>query len=114
MVLPVVKFGTPVLRQKGARIEAITPAIKTIAPIRFVFCGTSCFIYSRDVSVREWLHRIFSLLSWLDADAAVVFQNGKMHFLDTSAACGAQGCVQFVVRQFFALHYIREQFAIVN
>src|SRR6266853_1914036 len=30
MVLPVVKFGTPVLRQKGARIEAITPAIKKL------------------------------------------------------------------------------------
>src|SRR5258705_629390 len=30
MVLPVVKFGTPVLRQKGARIEAITPAIKQL------------------------------------------------------------------------------------
>jgi peptide deformylase len=27
MVLPVVKFGTPVLRQKGARIDAITPEI---------------------------------------------------------------------------------------
>jgi peptide deformylase len=30
MVLPVVKFGTPVLRQKGARIEAISPAIKKL------------------------------------------------------------------------------------
>lgn len=27
MILPIVKFGHPVLRQKGARIEAITPAI---------------------------------------------------------------------------------------
>src|SRR6266568_3895832 len=30
MILPVVKFGTPVLRQKGARIEAITPPIKKL------------------------------------------------------------------------------------
>lgn len=30
MVLPVVKYGTPVLRQKGARIEHITPAIKKL------------------------------------------------------------------------------------
>jgi peptide deformylase len=30
MVLPVVKYGTPVLRKKGARIEAITPAIKKL------------------------------------------------------------------------------------
>src|SRR5882757_9017712 len=30
MVLPVVKFGTPVLRQKGARIETITPTIKKL------------------------------------------------------------------------------------
>jgi peptide deformylase len=30
MVLPVVKFGTPVLRQKGARIEAVTPTIKKL------------------------------------------------------------------------------------
>src|SRR5215510_3635194 len=27
MVLPVVKFGTPVLRQKGSRIETVTPTI---------------------------------------------------------------------------------------
>ncbi len=30
MVLPVVKYGTPVLRKKGARVEAITPAIKKL------------------------------------------------------------------------------------
>ena len=30
MILPVVKFGTPVLRQKGARIESITPTIKKL------------------------------------------------------------------------------------
>ena len=30
MVLEVVKYGHPVLRQKGARIEAITPAIKSL------------------------------------------------------------------------------------
>jgi peptide deformylase len=31
MPLDVVKYGTPVLRQKGARIESITPAIKKLA-----------------------------------------------------------------------------------
>lgn len=30
MVLKVVKYGTPVLRQKGARIEAVTPAVKKL------------------------------------------------------------------------------------
>ena len=30
MVLPVVMYGTPVLRQKGARIETITPTIKKL------------------------------------------------------------------------------------
>ena len=30
MVLEVVKFGHPVLRQKGARVESITPAIKKL------------------------------------------------------------------------------------
>src|SRR6266699_2261130 len=55
-----------------------------------------------------------SFLSWLHADDAVVFQNGEMHFLDTSAASGAQRCVQFVVLQFFALHVLSEQFAVVN
>ena len=30
MVLPVVKYGTPVLRQKGARIEAVTPTIQQL------------------------------------------------------------------------------------
>ena len=31
MILEVVKYGHPVLRQKGARIEAVTPAIRTLA-----------------------------------------------------------------------------------
>ena len=31
MPLVVVKYGTPVLRQKGARIESVTPAIKKLA-----------------------------------------------------------------------------------
>jgi peptide deformylase len=31
MPLTVVKYGTPVLRQKGARVEVITPAIKQFA-----------------------------------------------------------------------------------
>ena len=31
MPLTVVKYGTPVLRQKGARIDSITPAIKKLA-----------------------------------------------------------------------------------
>ena len=30
MMLTVVKFGTPVLRQKGARVEAVTPTIKKL------------------------------------------------------------------------------------
>ena len=30
MVLPVVKYGTPVLRQKGAPVETITPTIKKL------------------------------------------------------------------------------------
>jgi peptide deformylase len=30
MVLPIVKYGDPVLRQKGARIEQITPEIKQL------------------------------------------------------------------------------------
>src|SRR5437588_5667712 len=30
MILPVVKYGTPILRQKGARIDAVTPAIKKL------------------------------------------------------------------------------------
>jgi peptide deformylase len=30
MILPVVKFGTPVLRAKGARIETVTPTIKRL------------------------------------------------------------------------------------
>ena len=35
MILPVVKFGHPVLRQKGARIEKITPAIKKLVADMF-------------------------------------------------------------------------------
>ena len=31
MPLVVVKYGTPVLRQKGARIETVTPAVKQLA-----------------------------------------------------------------------------------
>lgn len=30
MILPVVKFGTPVLRQKGARVESVTPTIQKL------------------------------------------------------------------------------------
>jgi peptide deformylase len=30
MILPVIKFGTPVLRQKGSRVETVTPAIKKL------------------------------------------------------------------------------------
>src|SRR5258708_38372873 len=30
MIFPVVKYGTPILRQKGARIDAVTPAIKKL------------------------------------------------------------------------------------
>jgi len=30
MVLPVVKYGTPVLRQKGARVESLTPNIQQL------------------------------------------------------------------------------------
>ena len=30
MILPIVKYGHPVLRQKGARIETITPEIKQL------------------------------------------------------------------------------------
>ncbi len=30
MILPVVKYGTPVLRQKGARVETVTPTIKKL------------------------------------------------------------------------------------
>jgi peptide deformylase len=35
MILPVVKFGTPVLRQKGATIDAITPTIKKLVADMF-------------------------------------------------------------------------------
>jgi len=35
MILDVVKYGHPVLRQKGARIEAITPAIKKLTADMF-------------------------------------------------------------------------------
>src|SRR5208282_3118591 len=30
MILPVIKYGHPALRQKGARIEAVTPEIKKL------------------------------------------------------------------------------------
>jgi len=30
MILPVVKFGTPVLRAKGARVESITPTVRKL------------------------------------------------------------------------------------
>ncbi len=35
MILPVVKFGTPVLRQKGALIEKVTPEIKKLVEDMF-------------------------------------------------------------------------------
>lgn len=30
MILPIVKFGTPVLRAKGARVESITPTVRKL------------------------------------------------------------------------------------
>jgi peptide deformylase len=30
MILPVVKYGTPVLRQKGVRVETVTPTVKKL------------------------------------------------------------------------------------
>ena len=30
MVLPILKYGHPVLRQKGARVETVTPAIRQL------------------------------------------------------------------------------------
>ena len=30
MILPIVQYGHPVLRQKGARVERITPAIQRL------------------------------------------------------------------------------------
>lgn len=30
MVLPIVKYGTPILRKKGARVEAITPDVRQL------------------------------------------------------------------------------------
>src|SRR5213593_1873306 len=30
MLLPIVQYGTPVLRQKGARIDGVTPTIKRL------------------------------------------------------------------------------------
>src|SRR5258708_25581528 len=30
MILPVVKFGTPVLRQKGVRVDSITPVVRKL------------------------------------------------------------------------------------
>ena len=36
MILTVVKYGTPVLRQKGARVETITPTIKKLIADMFV------------------------------------------------------------------------------
>ena len=35
MILTVVKYGTPVLRQKGAKVETVTPAIKTLVADMF-------------------------------------------------------------------------------
>src|SRR5215831_19957801 len=35
MILSVVKFGTPILRAKGARIDSITPTIKKLAADMF-------------------------------------------------------------------------------
>lgn len=35
MILPVVKFGTPVLRQKGKKVESITPTIKKLVADMF-------------------------------------------------------------------------------
>ena len=71
MILPVVKYGSPVLRQKGAQIESISPEIKQLIAVvlrhRLEHIGDELFDFWRNA---------FNLGALLAEDGGAVFDDG--------------------------------------
>jgi peptide deformylase len=110
VVLPIVKYGTPVLRHKGARIEAVTPTIQKLAAdmleTMYVFKGIGLAaqqvgraVQLTVVDVREATDRPSSLeLDGQPADVAGFMPLVLINPEITPAAkpvAGTEGCLSF-------------------
>ena len=111
MPLIVVKYGTPVLRQKGARIESITPAIKKLAVdmIETMYANKGIGLAAQQVShalqltvidVRGVTDRPSSLeLKGQPADVdgfmPLVLINPEVKPVGQQQATGPEGCLSF-------------------
>ena len=110
MVLTVVKYGTPVLRQKGARIETVTPAIgKLIADmLDTMYAHKGIGLAAQQVGVPIQLtvidvRGITDRPSWLEVDGqrADVAQSMPLVLLNPRATPvgepvpGPEGCLSF-------------------
>ena len=110
MILPIVKYGTPVLRRKGARVESITPTIQKLAAdmieTMYTFKGiglaaqqVGLAVQVTVIDVREVTDRPSSLeLEGRPADVAdfmpLVLINPEITPAGQPVA-GAEGCLSF-------------------
>ena len=110
MLLTVVRYGTPVLRQKGARIEAVTPTIKKLIGDMFetMYAHKGVGLAAQQVGlalqltvldVRGVIDRPSSLeLRGVPVDVAefmpVVLMNPKVTAVGKPVA-GPEGCLSF-------------------
>ncbi len=110
MILPIVKYGTPILRRKGARVESITPTIQKLAAdmleTMYTFKGiglaaqqVGLAVQVTVIDVREVTDRPSSLeLEGQSADVArlmpLVLINPEITPAGQPVA-GAEGCLSF-------------------
>jgi peptide deformylase len=110
VILPIVKYGTPVLRRKGARVESITPTIQKLAAdmieTMYTFKGiglaaqqVGLAVQVAVIDVREVTDRPSSLeLDGQPADVAgfmpLVLINPELTPAGQPVA-GAEGCLSF-------------------
>ncbi|MGB7769005.1 MAG: peptide deformylase [Verrucomicrobiia bacterium] len=110
MILPVVKYGHPVLRQKGARIERVTPEIKKLAAdmLETMHASNGVGLAAQQIGralqltvldVREAKDRP----SWLELDGQPADVNGLMPLVLINpeikpfgdSVAGGEGCLSF-------------------
>jgi len=110
MILDIVKYGHPVLRQKGARIEGITPEIKKLAAdmLETMRAGNGVGLAAQQIGralqltvidVREVKDRP----SWLELDGQSADVNGFMPLVLINpeikpfgdSVAGGEGCLSF-------------------
>jgi peptide deformylase len=110
MVLSVVKFGTPVLRQKGARIEAVTPAIRQLTAdmLDTMYALKGIGLAAQQVGLAVQLtvldvRGVTDRPSWLELDGRSADVAGFMPLVLINPeitpvgdpVCGPEGCLSF-------------------